>query len=865
MFLNRILKGVVAIAIALSLYIQSSALPAMAQQILPHPDPIFTGKVGLTYEDSQSEKAELKVPSTFGIENAPNILLVMLDDAGYGQMSTFGGGIPTPNLEKLAERGLRYTQFHTTGVCSPTRAALLTGRNAHSVASGTIMETATNFPGYSSIIPQDSATIAQILQDYGYATALFGKHHNTPDWENSAIGPFDRWPVGLGFDYFYGFVGGETHQYHPSLVENTTRIDEIPKTNADGSPYILNTDLADRAINYIRTTHALSPDKPFFVYFAPGAVHAPHHVPQEWIDKFIDDELIDIGAFDFDRGWDEYRKTTFAKQKELGVIPETASLTPAPEDYLPAWDSLNEDQKKLYTRMMEVFAGFTAQTDYEIGRVIDTIEDLDLSDNTLVIYITGDNGASAEGELDGALNTNIFRNGFADRETFEDKLAAIDELGGPEHENNFPVGWAWAMNTPFQWTKQVASHFGGTRNGMVISWPKRITDVGDVRYQFSHVIDIFPTILEAIGIEAPTQVNGVTQSTIEGTSLAYTFDATDADKNDLSEIDSPSSHTTQYFEIAGNQGIYDNGWMASALRTVPWQSDEQLGNSLTDMDWELYKVGADRNEVCDLSENPDPCLCASPDFTQANDLAETCPEKLDEMVKIFYAEAAKYNVLPLDDRRYERFDPAQRPSNVAGVTQFAYPDHFRTSEGTAPNLKSQSHVITADVKLPADGEGVLVALAGEFGGYALFVQDGKLVYDYNLVGLEDYRIEGTLPPDLPTDRPIALKAVYKTVSGEPGAGGEMTLYANDEPIEGGRGFVCETIPVRYTTYETFDVGFDTGSAVSESYNTPFDFNGTLNSVTIDITRNLLNKAPVEEFKEVCGEQRIPIGPIPFYD
>lgn len=851
-----------AVAIVASFLLGTAIPPAMAQQILPHPDPIFTGKVGLTYEDSESEKAELKVPSTFGIENAPNVLLVMLDDAGYGQTSTFGGGIPTPNLDKLAARGLSYTQFHTTGVCSPTRAALLTGRNSHSVASGAITETATNFPGYSSIIPQDSATIGQILQDYGYATAWFGKHHNTPDWETSAIGPFDRWPVGLGFDYFYGFVGGETHQYHPSLVENTTRIDEIPKTNADGSPYILNTDLADRAINYIRTTHALSPEKPFFLYFAPGAVHAPHHVPPEWIDKFIDDELIDIGAFDFDLGWNEYRKTTFEKQKELGVIPENALLTPRPsEDYLPTWDSLDEDHKKLYTRMMEVFAGFTAQTDHEIGRVIDAIDELDLSDNTLVIYITGDNGASAEGELDGALNTNIFRNGFADEESFEDKLAAIDELGGPEHENNFPVGWAWAMDTPFQWTKQVASHFGGTRNGMVISWPKHIKDVGDVRYQFSHVIDIFPTILEAIGIEAPTQVNGVNQKPIEGTSLAYTFDATDDHGNDLSEINSLSRHTTQHFEVGGNQGIYDNGWMASALRTIPWRSSEQLGKSLTDMDWELYKVGVDPNEDCS-----DSYACPPLDFSQANDLAEEYPEKLNEMVKLFYAEAAKYNVLPLDDRRSERFDPALRPSYVEGRKEFVYPDHFRTSEGTAPNLKSKSHEITADVVLPADGKGVLVTLAGEFGGYALFVQDGKLVYDYNLLKLEDYRIEGTLPPDLPTDSPIALKAVYKTVSDEPGAGGEITLYANDEPLENGHGFVCKTIPLRYTTYETFDVGFDTGSAVSETYETPFDFNGTLNSVRIDITRNRFNKAPVEEFEEFCGEQSpISLDSIPFYD
>lgn len=860
---NRIWKVVAAVAIALSLCINTAVLPAMAEQILPHPDPIFTGKMGLTYENSQSVKADLKLPSTFGVEDAPNILLVMLDDVGYGQMSTFGGGIPTPTLDRLADNGLRYTQFHTTALCSPTRAALLTGRNAHAVGTGAIMEAGTNFPGYSTVIPQDAATIGQILQAYGYATAWFGKNHNVPDWETSAVGPFDRWPVGLGFDYFYGFVGGETHQYHPSLVENTTRLDEVPATNADGSPYILNTDLADHAINYIRTAQALSPDKPFFVYFAPGAVHGPHHVPQEWIDQFTNDELLDDGAFDFDLGWDQYRETTFAKQKDLGVIPETALLTPRPDE-LPVWDELDEDHKKLYTRMMEVFAGFTKQTDYEIGRVVDAIDDLGLLDNTLVIYITGDNGASAEAGLDGVVNTTTYRNGFT--EDFSDKLAAIDELGGPEHDNHFPAGWAWAMGTPFQWTKQVASHFGGTRDGMVISWPDGIPEElqGDVRYQFSHVIDILPTILDAVNIEAPTQVNGVTQQPIDGTSLFYTFNATDADGNDLSNVYAPSQHTTQYFEITGNQGIYDNGWMASAIRTIPWKQNDPLGNSLTDMNWELYKVGAETS-ICPAIG--DPCICPPPDFSQANDLAEVCPEKLDEMVKLFYAEAAKNNVFPLDDRRYERFDPALRPSLVEGRKDFIYPDHFRTPEGTAPNLKSKSHVITADVVLPPGGEGVLVTLAGEFGGYGLFVEDGKLVYDYNLAGLEDYRIEGSLPVAIPTiGLPITLKAEYKTVSDEPGAGGEVTLYANDEQI--GHGLVCETIPIRYSMYETFDVGFDTGSAVSDSYADlmPFDFNGTLNSVMIEILdEEDENYFADEESVEAYCEQSLPLNPIPFYD
>lgn len=838
--LHRILRGVVAFAIALSFFLNTSVLPAMSQQILPHPDPIFTGKMGLTYEDSQSEKADLKQPSTFGIENAPNILLVMLDDVGYGQMSTFGGAIPSPTLDKLAENGLRYTQFHTTGICSPTRAALLTGRNAHSVASGAVMEAGTNFPGYSTLIPQNAATIGQILQSYGYATSWFGKNHNVPDWETGAIGPFDRWPVGLGFDYFYGFVGGETNQYHPALVENTTRL-EAPKTNADGSPYIFNTDLADHAINYIRTTYALSDEKPFFMFFAPGATHAPHQVPEDYIKKF---------AGQFDTGWDEYRNQTFKKQKELGVIPPDAVLTPR-ED-LPDWEELNADEQRLYARMMEVFAGFTEQTDEEIGRVIDAIEDLDLLNNTLVIYIAGDNGGSAEGGLQGTINTTTYRNGL--EEEFDDKLAAIDELGGPKHDNHFPAGWAWAMDTPFKWTKQVASHFGGTRNGMVVSWPDRITDKGDVRYQFSHVIDIVPTILEAVGIEAPTQVNGVTQKPIEGTSLVYTFDATDAEGKDLSAIDAPSQHTTQYFEIAGNQGIYDHGWMASAIRTVPWFGNDPLGNSLIDMDWELYNVSADDDESCSVK---------TPDFTQATDLAKECPDKLDEMVKLFYAEAAKHNVFPLDDRRYERFDPSLRPSLVEGRTTFIFPDHFRAPEGVAPDLKSKSHTITADVVLPEGGEGVLVTLAGAFGGYGLFVQNGKLVYDYNLAKLAHFRIEGSLPTDLPTDTPITLQAVYKTVSEDPGVGGEVILYADGQELKRGR--VCETLSTRYTPDETFDVGFDTGSAVSETYEElmPFDFTGTLNSVTIDVPENQDEHFADKKVLDRC--KLFGINPIPFYD
>ncbi|MBC6418453.1 MAG: arylsulfatase [Prochloron sp. SP5CPC1] len=802
MNLNCIWRMVVAVAIAVSLFLGTAIPPAMAQQILPHPDQPFTGKIDLTYENSEAVKPELKLPSTFGIEDAPNILLVLLDDVGYGQFGTFGGSISTPALKQVAENGLRYTQFHTTALCSPTRAALLTGRNHHSVSNAAITEGAMGYPGYSSVIPQNTATFAEVLQEYGYATAWFGKNHNVPDWETSAVGPFDRWPQGLGFDYFYGFVGGDTDQYTPALVENTTRL-EPPETNADGSPYHLTTDLADHAINYIRTEKALSPEKPFFVHFSTGATHAPHQVPQEWIDLF---------KGQFDMGWDQYRIDTFDRQKELGVIPADAQLTPRP-DSLPAWDSLSCEEQELYARMMEVFAGFTAHTDHEVGRVIDAIKELgdEEFNNTLIIYIAGDNGSSAEGGLEGLLNEMTFFNGL--EEDFQDKLDAIDELGGPMHFNHFPAAWAWAMDTPFQWTKQIASHFGGTRNGMAISWPDHITDQGGIRYQFSHVIDIAPTILEAIGIEAPVEVKGVNQKPIEGTSLVYTFD----------DADAATQHTTQYFEMIGNQGIYDDGWMASAMRGEPWLS-ENPPMDLLDMDWELYNI----NE----------------DFTQANDLADEMPKKLQEMIKRFYAEAAKYNVFPLDDRKTERLDVANRPSLTAGRTFFTYPDHFRTPEGSAPNLKYQSHTITADVEIAPEDEGMLLTLGGRFGGYGLFVQDGKLVYHYNLAKIERYEIAGDLPTDLPTDKPVTLKAVYLTDADEPGAGARVTLSANDTEI--GEGLVCQTLANRVTLDETFDVGFDTGTPVSEDYADEmlFDFTGTLNKVTVELTDELAPE-PIE--------------------
>jgi len=757
-----------------------------AQEVLPRPEEPFQGKIGLTYEDSEAVKPKLKIPATFGIEDPPNILLVLIDDCGYGQMGTFGGGIPTPTLDRIAESGIRYTRFHTTALCSPTRAALLTGRNHHSVASGVIGEAGTGFPGYSGVIPDSAATFAEVLREYGYANAWFGKNHNVPDWETSLVGPFDRWAEGLGFDYFYGFVGGDTDQFHPALVENRKRI-EPPETNEDGSPYHFTTDIADKAIRMMRASKAVAPQRPFFVYFATGATHAPHQVPEEWIERF---------EGRFDDGWDVYREETLARQIELGVVPEGTKLTERP-DSLPAWDSLPEDERRVYARMMEVFAGFTAHTDHEVGRLVDAIDEMGELDNTLVIYMAGDNGSSAEGGLSGLLNEMTFFNAIP--EPLDAKLAAIDTLGSDEHYNHFPAEWAHAMDTPFQWTKQIASHFGGTRNGLAISWPKRIEARGEVRHQFHHVIDIAPTVLEAVGVEFPAQFGGVAQKPIEGVSMSYTFD----------DADAPDRRTTQYFEMLGNQGLYHDGWMLSAIRGVPWLSENEPGD-LLEMPWELYHV--------------------EEDFSQANDLAEELPEKVDEMVKLFFAEAARYDVLPLDDRKTERLNVENRPSLTAGRKVFTYPNLLRLPEGAAPDLKHRSHVITARVAIPEQGaEGMLLTQGGRFAGYGLMVKDGKLVYHYNLAGVARYTI--TSEQRIPTGE-VTLKAVYTTDADEPFAGADVALYANDRKI--GEGRVEKSIPNRVTLDETFDVGFDTGTPVMDGYDMPFDFTGVLSAVTIEL-------------------------------
>jgi arylsulfatase len=758
--------------------------PALPEGLLslPRPDFRFKGEVGRTYQDSD--------PATFPQilrppEGAPNIVLILLDDVGFGQFSVFGGGVSSPNMERLAAQGLRYNRFHTTALCSPTRAALLTGRNHHVTANGGITEAATGYDGYTGILPRSTGTVAEILRQNGYATAWVGKNHNTPVWETSEIGPFDRWANGLGFDYFYGFNAGDTSQYEPILYENRNR---VPRSN--DPDYHLSTDLADRSVAWMEKVEVIDPDRPFFLYLAPGATHSPHQAPKEWIDRFK-------GQFDI--GWDRYREMTFARQKQLGVIPADAKLTPRPAG-LPAWDSLNADQKRLYARMMEVFAGYGAHVDHEVGRVLDAVAKLPDADNTLIIYIVGDNGSSAEGGIEGSINENAFFNGIS--ETWQDNIKVIDELGGPKHFNHFPSAWAWAMNTPFQWTKQVASHFGGTRNPMIVSWPAKIVDKGGLRSQFHHVIDIAPTLLEVAGIQAPDVLNGVPQKPIEGVSLTYTFgDAKAADRR-----------KTQVFEIGVNRGIYQNGGFASSLSFAPWQP-VRTGFDVDRAKWELYNI--DR------------------DFSQADDLGTTNPDKLRAMQDLWWAEAARNDILPLDWRAAERLSAelTGKPSLAAGRKTFVYETPLAAlPEAAAPDLKNKSFTITAEAEIPGGGaEGMIFTQGGFTGGWGFYIQQGKLVGLHSHVALERYRVVSTEP--VPTGK-ISLAMDFKYDGGGMAKAGTITLLADGRKI--GEGRVEKTTSFKYSLFEGQDIGEDTGSPVDFSYTPPFEFTGKLGKVTVEL-------------------------------
>ncbi len=776
-----------------------------AQEVLPAPPAPFKGQIGLSAKDSKSDFPQ----PVHAPKGAPNVVLVLLDDVGFGASSTFGGPINTPTLDRLARNGLRYTQFHTTALSSPTRAALLTGRNHHSAHTGVIMEMATGFPGYDSVMGKDTATVAEILKQKGWNTSWFGKNHNVPDWQTSQAGPFDLWPMGLGFEHFYGFVGAETSQWRPAAFEGTKPIEPYL-----GNPdYNFDYDIADQAIKWVRNQKAVAPDRPFLLYYAPGATHSPHHPKKEWIAKY---------KAQFDQGWDKVREETLARQKKLGLVPANTQLT-ARTIGIPAWDSLNAEQKQLYAYMMEVYAGYLSQTDYNVGRVLRAIEQLGQLENTLVIYIVGDNGASPEGVLNGSLNEIATINGIL--EDYKEVLKHKDDLGTWKTHNHYPVGWAHAMDTPLQWFKQVASHYGGTRNGMVISWPARIKGQGDIRSQWHHTIDIVPTILEVTGLQQPSVVNGVAQKPIEGVSMAYTFDDPKA----------PSTRRTQYFEMFGMRGIYHDGWVAC---TTPMNTaidpSEFKGDVISDPKWELYHVAED--------------------FSEAINLADKNPNKLRELQLLFYAEAAKYNVLPLDASRIPRMDVSIRPSLTRGRTEFTYHGGLtRIPEGAAPDVKNKSFRITADVVLHKGGEqGVVVTQGGLSAGYALMFKAGKPIFHYNLANVAHFRIaaKDVVPPGKHT---VVFDFKY---DGGIGKGGTGTLSVDGKKVAEGR--IANTMPVRFSFDETFDIGEDTGTPVSEDYDVPFKFTGKIEKVTVTLGETKLSAPDQQKLQDMERKARLAV-------
>lgn len=750
--------------------------------VLPRPDFHFHGQVGRTYQDSDPAQFPQPVQAPKG---APNVVLILLDDVGFGQFSTFGGGVPSPTMDRLAAEGLRYNHFHTTALCSPTRAALITGRNHHSASFAGITELATGYDGYCCVLPRDCGTIGEVLRQNGYMTAWIGKNHNTPTWELSAAGPFDRWANGLGFDYFYGFNAGDMNHWNPLLFENR---DLVPAS--DDPEYHLTEDLADKAIAWVRRAKSIAPDRPYFLYVAPGATHAPHQAPQAWIDKF---------KGQFDMGWDAYREQTLERQKKLGVVPADTDLTERSPG-LPAWEGLEPGQKAVYARMMEVFAAYGAQVDAAMGRVIDAVKALPDADNTIILYIAGDNGSSAEGGLEGSLNENLFFNGFPEK--WQDNFVVMHELGGPKHFNHFPSSWAHAMNTPFQWTKQVASHFGGTRNPLIVSWPEKIKDRGGLREQFLHVIDIVPTLYEACGITAPRVLNGIPQKDIEGISFAFSFDDGKA----------PSRRRTQYFELGCNRGLYHEGWMASAPSFAPWIPTRPTDWSPDKQVWELYKLDGD--------------------FSQAHDVAADHPEKLRELQDLWWVEAARYSVLPLDWRGTIRMNAEAmgRPNLVGKRTQVTYyPGMVALPDAACLPMLNKSWKITAQVEVPANAEGMIITQGGSEGGYGLYMREGKPAFVYNFLGQERpvFSAEKALPPGK-----AHIEVRFDYDGGGMGKGGKLTLTVDGNTVASGR--LERTVPIQFSIGEGLDIGLDTGSAVDWSYTLPFRFTGTIDHVDVEI-------------------------------
>jgi len=755
---------------------------SLDRTVLPIPDPKVPS---ITEVDARKATApprfEVKAP-----KGAPNVVIVLIDDMGFGQSSAFGGPIHMPTLERVAQNGLKYNRFHTTALCSPTRMALLTGRNHHSCNTGSIMETATAFPGNTGVRPNNITPLAETLRLNGYSTAAFGKYHETPVWEVSPSGPTDRWPTRSGFDKFYGFIGGETNQWSPLIYDGMTKVDPPKDPN-----YHFTTDMTEQAIAWTRYQKALTPDKPFFVYFATGATHAPHHVPKEWIAKYNGK---------FDQGWDKLREETLARQKKLGVVPPDTKLAPKPPA-IQDWDKLTADEKKLFARQMEVFAGFGEQTDHEIGRLVAAIEGMGEIDNTLFFYVVGDNGASAEGTMLGLFNEGTYFNAVPEK--LDDLIKHLDDLGGPMSYNHYAAGWAVAGDTPFSWTKQVAANFGGTRNGMVIQWPKRIKAKGEIRSQFHHVIDIAPTVLEACGLPEPKVVDGTPQRPIEGVSMVYTFDDPKA----------KDRHLTQYFEIFCNRAVYHDGWVAGTVHIAPWERQPRT-NSFDKDRWELYHV--------------------SEDFSQSNDLAAKNPEKLKELQALFLEEAVKYHVLPLDDRREERFNAALvgRPDVMAGRTSLTvYEGMTGMMENVFINVKNRSHTISAEVDLPKSGaDGVILCQGGRFGGWSLYIKGGKASYVYNWVGLDRYTLTTSQP--LPTGK-VTIRFEFIYDGGRPGSGGKGTIFINDKAAAEGR--IAHTNAFVFSADETADVGQDDATPVTEDYKERDNkFTGTIQKVTIEL-------------------------------
>jgi arylsulfatase len=786
-----------------------SATTTIDGKYLPPPPPKFGGEINLNAYQSKPWWPPRVVPP----KGAPNVLLIMTDDVGFGAPSTFGGVIPTPALDRIAKMGLRYTNFHSTALCSPTRAALITGRNHHSVGFGVVSEMSTGYPGYNSIIEKNSATIGRVLRDNGYGTSWFGKNHNVPAFVASQAGPFDHWPVGQGFEYFYGFVGGDTSQWQPNLFRNTTAI--YPYVGNPG--WNLTTAMADEAIGWMTQLNELAPDKPFFCYYVPGGTHAPHHPTPEWIKKIREMKL-------FDKGWNALREQIFANQKKLGVIPKDAKLTAWPKDLLKEWDALIANEKKLFIRQAEVYAAYLAYTDHEIGRVIQAVEDLGKLDNTLIIYISGDNGSSAEGSPIGTPNEVAQFNGIAF--PVERQLKEFYDVWGTDRTyNHMAVGWTWAFDTPFKWTKQMASHFGGTKQGMCMSWPARIKDAGGIRWQFHHVIDIMPTILEATGLPAPNMVDGIAQRPIEGVSMAYTWDKANAG--------APSKRKTQYFEMLGNRAIYHDGWIASTTPiTAPWDLAGTFPRDVANgYKWELYDLTGD--------------------WTQGNDLAKTHPDKLRQMQELFLVEAARYHVFPLDNSLSTRL-LTPRPSLTAGRTVFTYTRPVSgIPHGDAPSILDRSYTITAEVEVPKGGaEGMLNTNGGRFGGYGLYLLKGKPVFTHNLADFVRFRWEGkeALTPGKHT---VAFDFTYD----EPGfgKGGTGVLKVDGKAVDTRK--IPHSTAMIFQWDETFDVGSDTGTPVDDrDYKVPFTFTGKLNRLTVKIGPMQLFPKEKEAIKKKVGQR-----------